>query len=278
MNSEYKNKINEHYAKQNLFDSILQSIDDAGLDRDKISRDDISSFEEFHIGGRDATRHLADFVQLEKGVKLLDIGCGIGGPARTLAVEYECDVTGIDLTEEYIDTAKRLTKLVGLGDSIKFQVENATELSFESNSFDIVWMQHVNMNIENKDKLFAEAQRVLKPLGQLVFYEILQLNDEPLNFPVLWASSQELSHLIDEDSYREKLENAGLVEVQWDDRTLFAIMWFERLAKLKQKKESHKLNLSQVTHNNIPEKVANVLQSLQDQKICVVQAAYSKRP
>jgi len=278
MKSEYDNKINEHYSKQNLFDAILQSIEDAGFDKNNLTRDDISSFEEFHIGGRDATRHLADFITLEKGKKILDIGCGIGGPARTLAVEYECDITGIDLTEEYIDTAKKLTKLVGLEDSINFQVENATNLSFESNSFDIVWMQHVNMNIENKEKLFAEAQRVLKPLGHVVFYEILQLNNLPLNCPVLWASSQELSHLITEDTIRQKLDKVGLREVQWEDRTLFAIKWFEKLAALKQKEESTKLNLSQVTHKNIPQKVVNVLQALHDQKICVVQASYSKRP
>ncbi len=277
MNEEYKNKINSHYAKKDLFDSILESIKKSGFDLNNLTRDDISSFEEFHIGGRDATRHLAQFVQLEKGVKLLDIGCGIGGPARTLFDEFGCDVTAIDLTEEYIHTAQELTKLVGLGNAITFQVENATELSFEDNSFDIVWMQHVNMNIENKDKLFSEIQRVLKPLGQLVFYEILKMNEEPLQFPVLWAGTQELSHLITEDNYRSKLENAGLIEAQWEDRTLFAIKWFQELSVRKQKQESHKLNLSKVTHKDLSEKAANVLQNLIDQKICVVQAAYSNR-
>ncbi len=277
MNNKYENKINAHYAKKDMFDSILVSIKEAGFDPDNLTRDVLSSFEEFHIGGRDATRLLAEFAQLKKGSKVLDIGCGIGGPARTLADEYDCIVTGVDITEEFIKTAKELTKLVGLDNKTNFQIENATNLSLGANSFDIIWMQHVNMNIEEKDKLFSEVYRVLKPLGQLVFYEVLKLNDVPLTFPVLWAGEQELSHLINEESYRRKLEEVGLFEVRWEDRTLFAIEWFEELSVQKQKEESHKLNLSQVINKNIPEKVVNVLQNLKDKKICVVQAVYSKR-
>ena len=119
MSNKYENKINEHYAKQNLFDSILESIKEAGFDPDNLTRDNLSSFEEFHIGGRDATRLLADFVQLKKSSKVLDIGCGIGGPARTLADEYDCFVTGVDITTEFIKTAKQLTKLVRLDNKTK---------------------------------------------------------------------------------------------------------------------------------------------------------------
>jgi SAM-dependent methyltransferase len=277
MSNQNSDNINSHYGQTDMAESILEALKKAGKNLDNLTREDIAGFEEFHIGGREATQSLAEFVQIRNGSKVLDIGCGIGGPARTLATEYDCQVTGVDLTEEYIKTAQMLTKLFGMEKSVHFQQGDATNLEFDSPVFDYVWLQHVTMNIGNKNKLFTEAFRLLKPFGQLVFYEILMLNNEPLTYPVFWAETEELNYLINEDHYRASITKAGFVEVQWEDRTIFAIEWFEKmLAKMKEDGPPQ-LGLNVIAPKDTPLKAANVLKNLKDQKICVVRAAYTKK-
>ncbi|KAA3636063.1 MAG: class I SAM-dependent methyltransferase [Calditrichaeota bacterium] len=274
MSIEYTNKINRHYSRDNLFESIIDAIKSAGIELSNLTREHIGSFEEFHIGGRDATHYLAKFADLKSGSHILDIGCGVGGPARTLADEYGCHVTGIDVTKEYIHTARELSRLVGLADKLDFQVANGTKLSFDNDTFDIVWMQHVNMNIAEKDLLFTEINRVLKPNGQFIFYEVIKQNDVPLQFPVLWAMTQDMSHLIPVDEYKELLKNSGFKEMKWEDRTQFALDWYDHLSDRKKRAEKNKLNLSQIIHTDIPQKVQNVLFNLKENRISVVQGLY----
>lgn len=276
MNDSFTHDLNQHYSENNLTELILDSLKKNGVDTIKLTREDIEQLDEFHIGGRKATRDLAEYSQLEKGSDILDLGCGIGGPARTLADEFDCRVTGIDLTREYIKTAGDLTKLIGLDDKIEFLWGDATDLSFDSREFDIVWMQHMTMNIEDKARLFREAYRVLKPTGQIIFYEILKQNEDRLHYPVFWAESENLSFLIKEDGYKKALTQSGFEENQWENRSDFAIDWFEkRIAKAKNN-SSNNGNNNFTIHRNTPQKAANVLRNLQEERISVVRAVYTK--
>ena len=112
--------LNRHYAPQDVSARILESIRAAGLDPDRLSRDEASMFDEFHGGGRESTRALARDIALAPGTRVLDVGCGIGGPARTLAAEFGCAVTGVDLTADFIHAARKLSLRVGavLGDDL----------------------------------------------------------------------------------------------------------------------------------------------------------------
>jgi len=134
-----------------LGDDILDALEAAGKDVDALSREDIASFDEFHIRGLEATREVADLAEIKAHSRVLDVGCGIGGPARTLASEYGCDVVGIDIVEEYCRAATLFTERVELTDKVSFQHVNALDLPFEDEEFDVVWFEHSLPNIEATD-------------------------------------------------------------------------------------------------------------------------------
>ena len=157
--------IKSHYTQADLNTTILTALQHAGKDIEALTRDDISVFDEFHIGGRRATRALAQLIAPLSDKIMLDVGCGVGGPARTLAAEFGCQVIGLELVDAYCQAAHMLTSRVGLDDKVSFQPGSALDLPFDDRSFDIVWTQHLSMNIEDKIQLFSEIGRVLRPGG-----------------------------------------------------------------------------------------------------------------
>ena len=222
----YERSITDNYGRPDLETAILTAYEEAGTDTARLTRDDIAAFDEFHIGGRDATRTLARFAELRSGSRIVDVGSGVGGPARTLAAEFDCRVTGIDLVEEYCRVAELLTDRVGLDDRVSVHRGNAVDLPFEDGAFDVAWLQHVAMNVEDKERLFAELHRVLRPGGRLALHEIcagpggrLALHEifagsggEP-HFPVPWADDPSISYLATAEEVSGHLSDAGLREL-----------------------------------------------------------------
>jgi 2-polyprenyl-3-methyl-5-hydroxy-6-metoxy-1,4-benzoquinol methylase len=149
--------VNEHYSSDGLLDRILTTARRTGIALDEACSDDFSPVSEFHIGGRKATIHLADMAQLSAADKVLDIGSGLGGPARTLVEEFAVRVEGIDLTHEFCLVANELTRITGLSDRAVFSQGNALSLTGDSDNYDVVWTQQSCMNIEDKHQMFSEA-------------------------------------------------------------------------------------------------------------------------
>ncbi|HKJ58462.1 MAG TPA: methyltransferase domain-containing protein, partial [Halobacteriales archaeon] len=222
----YEEALNEHYGVADLGDEILEALDAAGKDVDALTRDDIATFDEFHIRGLEATRELATLADLDADASVLDVGAGIGGPSRTLAAEFGCDVVGIDLVEEYCRAATLFTERVGLSDSVTFRRGNALDLPFEDDRFDVVWFEHTLMNVEAKGRAFEEASRVLAPGGTLAFYEICDGPGGDPVFPVPWASDASLNHLATPDRLRTVVLDRGFEEVAWRDVTGPSLEWF----------------------------------------------------
>ncbi len=188
--------IDNHYQKPRLWEFIQESIQQAEIDIHSLSREDIKFLDEFHLQGANISEQLAKLLQLDSSSHVLDVGCGIGGPCRMLADVYQCNVVGIDCTEEYIKIANELSKWVGLSDKTTFVHGDALKLPFEDHSFDIVWTQHAQMNIEDKAQFYSEIKRVLTKDGQFVYYDIFQGKVEDMYFPVPWAEIPENNHLI----------------------------------------------------------------------------------
>ena len=128
--------IENHYLKEELYEDILSRLKEQGIDLNEVKRSDIAGVDEFHVRGAAVSKELADSLNLE-GATVLDVGCGLGGPCRMLADEYNCQVTGLDLSKEYIRTAKELSKLVKLDSKTSFIQGDATSLPFEDNTFDV---------------------------------------------------------------------------------------------------------------------------------------------
>lgn len=221
-------KVAGHYTRGGLEDTILQAVGRMGLDPDRLKAIDLAPADEFHVGGLDATRELATQMELEPGLRILDVGSGIGGPARYFAAEHQCKVTGVDLTEEFVQVARSLTQRTKLDHLVDFVQASALNLKFSPESFDRAYMIHVGMNIADKPSLFREVRRVLKPGGKFAIFDILRAGDAPMTYPVPWASSEETSFVVDKRSYREALEKAGFRVERERVRTAFAIEFTER--------------------------------------------------
>ena len=211
--------LNKHYGRRGLGDAILAALRKSGKDMDAIVADDLSPVAEFHIGAQAATLELAQLAGTRKGMRVLDVGSGLGGPARTLAQHYGCSVTGLDLTEEFCDVATMLTELTGMQERVSFAHGDALDMPFEDGSVDLVWTQQATMNIEDKATLYAEVNRVLAIGGRFVFQEVLGGSVTPLHFPVPWARESALSFLPPPETVHDMLAKAGFREMIWRDVT-----------------------------------------------------------
>jgi ubiquinone/menaquinone biosynthesis C-methylase UbiE len=171
--------------------------------------DALAPYDQFHGRGLEATLEIAGLMQAGPADHILDIGSGIGGPARYFANRFGCRVTGIDLTPEFCDVARHLTRLLKLEDRIAFEVGDALAMPFASASFDCAYSMNVSMNIADKSAFYREIRRVLKPGAWLVLSEIAKGDGGELDYPTPWASSARTSFLSTPEETRRGLSEAG---------------------------------------------------------------------
>lgn len=210
--------LDEHYGQHDLIARILGQLSDAGIDVDALTTAHLSGVDEFHLGGGAATAALLTDLDLSNDARVIDVGSGIGGAARQLAAGSQRHVTGIDLTPDFVELATELSNRTGLSDRTTFEVANATDLSFDDNTFDAATMFHVGMNIADKSALFTELARVVRPGGPIVVYDIMRIGDGEVSFPVPWSSDPATSHLASPDEYIAAMASAGLAASDPVDR------------------------------------------------------------
>ncbi len=220
-----EDSIQQHYGSEGLLERILAGLKAAGKNPAAPTPADLAPADEFHSLGRVATRDLAEFAALRPGTRVLDVGSGLGGPARFLASECGCDVTGVDLMVDFCAVANELSRRTGLSERTRFQSGNALELPFDDGAFDCVWTIQVQMNIADKPRFYGEIARVLRSGGRLVFQDICAGNLQPLDFPTPWATTQDQSHLLTSDALCEVIEETGLRRQQFRDVTAEIIAW-----------------------------------------------------
>lgn len=253
----------QHYTHGALEQAILSALMASGTNLDDLRPSDLAPVDEFHIGGRRATADFAEQLDVRRGMRLLDIGCGLGGASRYFAHEHGCRVTGIDLTEEYVRVADSLARRVGLGALISYRLGSALSLPFAAGTFDGAYMLHVGMNIEDKSRLFAEVRRALKPQGVFGIYDVMRESDGELKYPVPWASSAETSFVATAAAYRRLLAAAGF-EVIWErSRREFAIEFFRQMRAQAAPGGPPPLGLHILMGASSPEKVANMIGNLE---------------
>jgi SAM-dependent methyltransferase len=199
--------------------AILDGLRATGRDPASVTVDDLAAVDQLHSGGIRGTIELMRLAQLPRGSRVLDVGGGLGGPARVLARELDATVVVLDLAEEFCRTGERLTEWTGLSHLVSFRLGNALDMPFPDQSFDAVWMQNAGMTIADKPRLYREVWRMLRPGGRLALQEVVAGPVQPLHFPVVWATDASSSCLVPVGELRSLLTAAGFAEIAWIDIT-----------------------------------------------------------
>lgn len=202
-------EISAHYSRGNLLSRLNAALAEDGVDPDQPSMEALAPYDQFHGRGLEATLEMAELVQATPADHILDIGSGIGGPARYFANRFGCRVTGIDLTPEFCDVARHLTRLLDLEDRIGFEVGDALAMPFPDAGFDGAYSMNVSMNIADKDRFYREINRVLKPGAWLVLSEVAKGEGGDVDYPTPWARSARTSFLSTQEETRRGLLEAG---------------------------------------------------------------------
>lgn len=267
--------VESHYARGKVLSSILDALRAAGKDLTRLSPPDLAPVDEFHIRGREATVELAARAALKRGQRVLDVGSGLGGSARYLAAEHGCRATGIDLTQEYVDTATALARMVGLDSLVDYRRASALDIPEAAGSFDVVWTEHVQMNIADKRRFYGEIARVLVPGGRLIFHDIFRGHGE-LHYPVPWADMSSISFLAAPDEVREILQSVGLRLLDWEDTTARSLEWFTTAVQRIKASGPPPLGLHLLMGETALAKLDNMGRNLGEGRIVVAQAVAEK--
>ncbi|WP_409277037.1 class I SAM-dependent methyltransferase [Pseudomonas defluvii] len=276
MQTRVNEAIQTHYTRADLGDVILTALEKAGKDIDHLTPEDLAPIDQFHIRGRAATLELARAAGLDASKHVLDVGSGVGGTSRCLAKEFGCRVTGIDLTDEYCRAASMLSAKTGLAHLVDYRQGDATKLPFDDQTFDVVWTEHVAMNIPDKTRLYKEMHRVLKPGGTLAIYDVLAGPSGPVLFPVPWARTPDTSFLVSPTELRTLLEEAVFTITDWADTTEAARAWFVRLAEKIQKEGFPSLGFHLLLGADFKAMAQNQGRNLQEGRIVLAQIVARK--
>jgi SAM-dependent methyltransferase len=272
---ELNTRLREQYGRSGLAEAVLEELTRAGKDIDALSRDDLVTFEEFHLRGRKATRELAQLAELQRGMRVLDVGSGLAGPARTLADELGCNVTAVDVVWEYCRTAQILNARSGFRSKVAICCGQALMLPLTAGAFDVVWMQHVSMNIEDLGSLIEELGRVLVAGGRLALYEIFAGSEKLVHYPLPWADDPGISFLVEPAQFRQTIKSRGFKLLSWEDVTARTLEWGRR-ALVREPAMQPPLGLDLVIGEDVDEKTANLLRNFEEGSVTLVQAVLER--
>ena len=273
--SDYTDAVNAVYSDGGIAPRILKALESAGVDIDNLTLDDLDPLEELHLGGRRHTFRMAELAGIAAGMHVVDIGCGIGGPARALAHHFGCKVKGVDLTEEFCTVGRMLTERTGLTGMVEIHHADAVDLPFEDATFDLAWMQHLIANVPDKARLFKEIARVLRPGGKVVLYEVLSGTRPVVHFPVPWTRDASVSFPVGEDEFLTHIESAGFERGTWEELTQKLIEFLTRVLSKGQPKKGPALNPGVILGPQYRTMMINVLKNLEEDRMRIIQAVFT---
>lgn len=263
--------VRDHYRATGLTERLKAALAGLGPEDQRLAPQQLAPLDQFHTRGLAATAELASLAGIAAGMAVLDVGSGIGGPARFLAATYGCRVTGVDLSEAFVDAARYLTRRTGQSGQVSFETASALALPFDDGGFDAVLLQHVAMNVADRPALYREIRRVLKPGGKFATFDVVS-NGGGLHYPVPWARTPETSFLLTVEATREAIETAGFRTIARQDDTEAARAWITRLREAGPPPAP---NLGAVMGADFPELVANLGRNLMEGRIGILTAVFA---
>lgn len=270
--------ITDHYSRGDLLARLNASLAGDGADPAHPTMDALAPYDQFHGRGMEATRELADAMPARPSDHVLDVGSGIGGPARYVASRFGCRVTGIDLTPEFCDVARRLTTLLGLEDKVAFEVADALAMPFAHAAFDGAYSMNVSMNVADKAGLYREIHRVLKPGGWLLLSELAQGEGGDLDYPTPWARSASASFLATPDATRAGLLAAGFDVVRLDNVVAKSLEFADRSRAAVARGEKPPHRAVMLIHEDIARQaMTNTARALESGRLIPIEVVARKR-
>jgi SAM-dependent methyltransferase len=273
---ETHSAVADHYARDSLIAAIRDGLAAMGKTESTVTAEDLSPVDEFHIGGREATQELARQLALTAGDRVIDIGCGLGGPARRIAAHYGCQVTGIDLTRDYVEAGNVLSSWLHLKDRVSLQQGDALALPFADQSFGAAYMLHVGMNIADKRALFSEVARVLRAGARLGVYDVMRTGEGELPYPLPWAGSGDTNAIAAPGQYRDALSAAGFEIISERSRRDVALDYFAR-QRASAATRTAVLGVQTLMGARRPQMVRNMIESISAGRIAPVEITARRR-
>src|SRR5499427_1439803 len=266
--------VRDHYRATGLTERLKTALAALGPENQRLTPQQLGALDQFHTRGLAATAELAKLSGITADMSVLDVGSGVGGPARFLAATYGCRVTGVDLSEPFVDAARYLTERTGQGGQVSFQTASALELPFDDGCFDVVLLQHVAMNISDRARLYREIRRVLKPGGRFATFDVVS-NGGETHYPVPWARTPATSFLLSAAATRGAIEPAGFRTLAWRDDTAAAKAW---IARLRAAGPPPSPNLGVVMGPDFAQLSANLTRNLMEDRLGIVMAVFEAVP
>jgi sarcosine/dimethylglycine N-methyltransferase len=266
--------VRDHYRATGLTERLKTALAVFGPEDERLMPQQLAGLDQFHTRGLAATADLARLAGITADMSVLDVGSGLGGPARALAATHGCLVTGVDLSEPFVEAARYLTQRTRQSDRVSFQTGSALELPFEKGRFDAVLLQHVAMNIADRARLYREIRRVLKPGGRFATYDVVAKGGEP-HYPVPWARTPTTSFLLTTEATRKAIEQAGLRAIVWQDDSETAKAWF---AAVRASGPPPSPNLGVVMGPDFAQLAANLARNLMEDRIGILTAVFEAAP
>jgi len=258
--------IENFWTRGDIFSRVHHAMSEAGLINKELNIEDLFPIDQYHARGIAATVDLGKRMPISKNQKIIDIGCGLGGPARYYAKEFKCFITGIDITPSFIEIGNEFNKLTSMSDNIKLLVGNGEILDFKNETFDGAYSQHVTMNISNREKFFSEAFRVLKKDSFFAFTEHgLGPEGNPI-FPLPWADSSEMSFLLPPETTISILKDIGFSDIKIIETADKYILGYEKLIGLKSENKKPILGIHVIGGESMNERSTNSMQSIKENR------------
>lgn len=262
--------VRDHYRANGLTERLKTALAALGPEDQQLTPQQLAALDQFHTGGLAATAELGKLAGVTAGMSVLDVGSGVGGPARFLAATCGCQVTGVDLSEPFVDAARYLTERTGQSGQVSFETASALELPFDAGRFDVVLLQHVAMNISDRTRLYREIRRVLTSGGIFAIFDVV-LNDGEPHYPVPWARTPATSFLLTAAATRAAIEPAGFRTLAWQDDTEAAKAW---AAQLRASGPPPSPNLGVVMGPDFAQLSANLGRNLMEGRLGILTAVF----
>jgi SAM-dependent methyltransferase len=267
------NSVRQHYAATGVVERLRAALATLGPEDRLLTTRELGAVDQFHTRGHAATAELAELAGIGAADRVLDLGCGIGGPARLIAEARGCRVVGVDLSEGFVEAARYLSLRTGQQERVEFHCGSALALDFADACFDVVLLQHVAMNIADRPRLYREIRRLLAAGGRFATYDVVRGEGEPL-YPAPWARDARDSFLLDAQATREAVEAAGLRVRVWRDDAPTARDWAAQLKAAASASRPATPGLGVVMGPDFPVLAGNHARNLLEGRVGVLMAVF----